>query len=108
MNLIKYHKRQKIVSIGSNFNSKQAKIFVNHENSGESNKTKSEKLEESNFSKILMDRYLNLPDFVFRMDNPRRLTVRELILLNVSSKYIEEARQMIFNPLTLSFFPNLE
>lgn len=106
MNSIKYHDKSKNVS---NLNSKQTKnLILNHENLTEAKKCPSEKLEESNFSKILNDCYLNLPDFVFRMDNPRKLTVRELTLLNVSPKYIAEARQMIFNPLTLSFIPNLD
>lgn len=69
---------------------------------------------ESNFSTKLpnvpnnLDRYLNLPDFALRMETPRKLTVRELTILNVSQKYLHEARQMIFNPLTLSLTPNLD
>ncbi|CAF0881093.1 unnamed protein product [Brachionus calyciflorus] len=57
-------------------------------------------------NRIELNRYLTLPEFVWFMNAPRKLTINELALLNVSEKYLQDARHMIFNPLTLSLYPD--
>ncbi|RNA43494.1 hypothetical protein BpHYR1_014045 [Brachionus plicatilis] len=75
------------------FNSKKAKkLVLIHKNLPETYKSSNVIQDDSNWPKKMsitptkLDHYLNLPDFVLRMDTPRKLTVNKIIVYNLVLK----------------------